>query len=73
MLGDGDARAIGDIEQTVSAAGMRMGTVYEAIMVLAGKGDLAIVQDDAAQAEAQERAPTSSTGTCSKRRAAAAT
>jgi SAM-dependent methyltransferase len=54
-LADGDAKAIGAIEQAVRPAGLRLGTVYEAVMVLAGKGDLAIVQDEAAQAGAKTR------------------
>ncbi len=54
-LGDGDAKAIGDVEHAVRAAGLGLGTLYEALTVLAGKGDLAIVQDDAAQARAKVR------------------
>jgi SAM-dependent methyltransferase len=55
VLADGDAKAIGAIEQAVRPAGLGLGTVYEAVMVLAGKGDLAIVQDETAQAGAKTR------------------
>lgn len=55
VLGDGGPRSIGDIEQEVRAAGLGLGTVYEAVTVLAGKGELAIVQDEAAQARAKPR------------------
>ena len=55
VLADGDAKAIGDIEQAVRPAGLGLATVYEAVMALAGKGDLAIAQDDAAQAGAKSR------------------
>jgi len=54
-LGDGDPRSIGDVEQAVRPAGLGLGTVYEALTVLAGKGDLAIVQDEAAQTRAKAR------------------
>jgi SAM-dependent methyltransferase len=54
-LADGDAKAVGDIEQAVRPAGLGLGTVYEALTVLAGKGDLAIVQDDAAQTHVKAR------------------
>jgi hypothetical protein len=52
-LADGDPRSIGDLEQAARGAGLGLGTVYEAVMVLAGKGDLAIVREDAAQADAK--------------------
>ena len=55
VLGDGDPVAIGDLERAVRPAGLGLGTVYEAVMVLAGKGDLAIVQDETAQADAKPR------------------
>jgi SAM-dependent methyltransferase len=55
VLADGDPIAIGDLERAVRTAGLGLGTVYEALMVLAGKGDLAIVQHEAAQADAKVR------------------
>jgi SAM-dependent methyltransferase len=55
VLAGGGAKAIGEIEQAVRPAGLGLGTVYEAVMVLAGKSDLAIVQDEAAQADAKSR------------------
>jgi len=55
VLGDGEPRSIGDVEQAVRAAGLGLGTVYEAVTVLAGKGNLAIVQDETAQALAKPR------------------
>jgi SAM-dependent methyltransferase len=54
-LADGDPTAIGEVEQAVRAAGLGLGTIYEAVMVLAGKGDLAIVQDETTQAGAKTR------------------
>jgi SAM-dependent methyltransferase len=55
VLADGDPIAIGDLERAVRTAGVGLGTVYEALMVLAGKGDLAIVQHEAARADAKVR------------------
>jgi SAM-dependent methyltransferase len=55
VLADRDAKSIGAIEEAVRGAGLRLATVYEAVMVLVGKGDLAVVQEDAAQAEAKAR------------------
>ena len=52
-LGDDQARTIGEIEQTLSGSGMRLSTIVEAIMVLAGKGDIIPVQDEDAQARAK--------------------
>ena len=54
-LGDGDPIPIGDVEQAVRPAGLGLGTVYEALTVLAGKGDLAVVQGEATQTCAQAR------------------
>jgi hypothetical protein len=52
-LDDHQPRTIGEIEQALSGTQMRLPAIYEAVMVLAGKGDLAIVQDDEAQASAR--------------------
>ncbi len=52
-LADHRPHTIGEIEEAVSDAGLRLAAVYEAVMVLAGRGDLAVVQDDAAQAQAR--------------------
>jgi len=54
-LGDGKARSIGDIERSVARAGMRLGTIVEAVLILAGKADIVFVQDEAAQARAKPR------------------
>ncbi len=53
ILADHAPKTIGEIEQSLSGAGLRLATIYEAIMVLAGKGDLVVVQDEAAQARAK--------------------
>jgi SAM-dependent methyltransferase len=50
-LGIGETRTLGELESMLSGAGMRLAALYEAIMVLAGKGDLVLVQD----ADIQER------------------
>jgi SAM-dependent methyltransferase len=52
-LGDHEQRTIGEIEQALRGAGVRFPTIFEAILVLAGKGDLAFVQDDEVQATAR--------------------
>jgi SAM-dependent methyltransferase len=54
VLGDHRPRTIGEIEQALSGTNMRLPGIYEAVLVLAGKGDLALVQDDAVQAAARE-------------------
>lgn len=54
-LADHQPRTIGEIERALSAAGMRLASIYEAVMVLAGKGDLALVQDDEVRAAARPR------------------
>jgi SAM-dependent methyltransferase len=46
-------RTIGEIEQALSGTETKLPAIYEAIMVLAGKGDLVGVQDDEAQASAR--------------------
>jgi SAM-dependent methyltransferase len=55
VLADGGVKAIGDIEQAVRPTGLSLATVYQAVTVLAGKGDLAIVQEQASQAGAKAR------------------
>jgi len=46
-------RTIGEIEQALSGTETKLPAIYEAIMVLAGKGDLVAVQDEEAQASAR--------------------
>lgn len=48
-------KTLGEIEQALSHTELRLPVIYEAIMVLAGKGDLALVQDDEVQASARVR------------------
>jgi hypothetical protein len=50
VLEDRRAKTIAEIEQALSGAGLRLATIYEAVMLLAGRGDLAFVQDDETQA-----------------------
>jgi SAM-dependent methyltransferase len=52
-LGDHQPRTIGEIEQALSGTDLRLPAIYEAVMVLAGKGDLAVVQNDSVQASAR--------------------
>jgi hypothetical protein len=54
-LADYRPRTVGEIEAAVSGAGLRLPAIYEAVMVLAGRGDLALVQDDAVQEAAKAR------------------
>ena len=55
VLDNHQPRTIGEIEQALSGTDVRLPAIYEAVMVLAGKGDLALVQDDEAQASARVR------------------
>jgi SAM-dependent methyltransferase len=54
VLADHRPHSLGEIEESLADAGLRLAAVYEAVMVLAGRGDLAVVQDEAAQAHAQQ-------------------
>ncbi len=54
-LGDHAPKTIGEIEAALGGAALPFGAIFEAVMVLAGKGDLAPVQDEAAQARAKMR------------------
>ena len=55
VLGDHVSRTVGEIEQALSGTDLRLPAIYEAIMLLTGKGDLALVQDDEVQAQARGR------------------
>jgi SAM-dependent methyltransferase len=55
-LADGEPRTIGELEQALSSTGMRLATLYEAIVVLVGKLDAVAVQDDEVQARAKPHA-----------------
>lgn len=55
-LADHQPHALAEIEESVAGAGLRLAAIYEAVMVLAGRGDLAVAQDEAAQAQARPRA-----------------
>jgi SAM-dependent methyltransferase len=54
-LGEYTPRSIGEIEEALRGGDMRLPGICEAIMVLAGKGDIALVQDEESQAQARER------------------
>jgi hypothetical protein len=54
-LGERQPKTIGEIEAALSGRDVRLGAIYEALMVLAGKGDLTLVQDDEVQAQARVR------------------
>jgi SAM-dependent methyltransferase len=49
VLADYQPKTMGELEQALGPVGLRLGAIYEAIMVLAGKGDVAFVQDDDTQ------------------------
>ena len=55
-LGEHEPKTIGEIEQALKGAGVELPSIYEAVMILAGKGDLVLVQDAAAAASAKPRA-----------------
>ena len=55
-LGEHEPKSIGEIEQALKGAGVELPSIYEAVMILAGKGDLVLVQDEAAAASAKPRA-----------------
>ena len=55
-LGEHEAKTIGEIEQALNKSGagiVGLGAIFEAVMMLAAKGDLALVQDDEVQANAR--------------------
>jgi hypothetical protein len=54
-LGEYTPRSFGEIEQALRGTEVRLPAIYEAVIVLLGKGDISPVQDDAAQAKARER------------------
>lgn len=49
VLADDKVHAIGDIERALSGHNMRLATLYEALMVLVGKGDVVPAQDEEIQ------------------------
>ena len=53
VLDNHQPRTIGEIEQALSGTDLGLPAIYEAVMLLTGKGDLAAVQDDKAQASAR--------------------
>jgi SAM-dependent methyltransferase len=55
LLGGQQSTTIGDIDAKLSGTGVGLPAVYEAAMVLAGKGDLALVQSDERQHNAKPR------------------
>jgi SAM-dependent methyltransferase len=56
LLADHRPHTLAEIEEGVSGAGLRLASIYEAVMVLAGRGDLAPVQDAAVREAARPRA-----------------
>jgi SAM-dependent methyltransferase len=52
-LADHRPRTLGEIEEALVSTGLRLPAIYEAVMVLAGRGDIAVVQDDEVQANAR--------------------
>jgi hypothetical protein len=54
-LGDAAPKSIGEIEEALSGTEIRLATIFEAVMVLVGKGDLVVVQDEDVQARAKAR------------------
>jgi SAM-dependent methyltransferase len=67
-LGDHQPRTIGEIETIVASAEIRLPTIYEAVMVLAGRGDLAMAQDEAVQERARARSDALNRHLCGKAR-----
>jgi SAM-dependent methyltransferase len=54
-LADRRPKTIGEIEAALSGTALRLPGIFEALMVLAGRGDLALVQDDDVRAAARQR------------------
>ena len=52
-LGEREPKTIGDIERTLAGAGVGLSIIFEAVMVLAGKGDIVLVQEDERQEQAK--------------------
>lgn len=53
-VGDQESKTLGEIETALRhSTEMPLGTLFEAVMVLLGKGDLMLVQDEAVQAKAR--------------------
>src|SRR5262249_46911316 len=52
-LGQHQTKTIGDLERALTGSGMRLGVLYEAVMVLIGKGDVVLVQDEEVQDQAR--------------------
>src|SRR5439155_21544017 len=50
---DLEPKTIGDLEQALGGAGVGLAVIYEAIMVLAGKGDVVLIQEDETQEQAR--------------------
>ena len=50
ILADHRPHLLGEIETALSGLGLRLPGIYEALMVLSGRGDVAVVQDDDVQA-----------------------
>jgi len=55
-LADGQPRTIGELENSLSGADLRLARLFEAAVVLIGKNDLVAVQDDEVQAAAKPHA-----------------
>jgi SAM-dependent methyltransferase len=56
LLADYRPRSIGEIETALAGEGLTIAQIYEMVMILAGKGDIAPVQGDEAQAAAKRSA-----------------
>jgi len=54
LMADFKPRTIGQVEKSLSASGLKFGTLYEAMMILIGAGDLSPVQEDATIARARQ-------------------
>lgn len=50
-IGEAETRTLGELEAAL-APDLRLGTIFEAIMVLTGKGDVVLLQDEATRAHA---------------------
>ena len=68
-LADYRPHTIGEIEQAVSGANLRLPAVYEAIMVLVGRGDVAVAQGEEAQAAARPKTDRLNRAICERARA----
>ena len=56
ILGDHQPKTVGEIETAMANSGLQLSSLYEAVVILTGKGDVVLTQPDAVQESAKVRA-----------------